>query len=93
MTSGFNMFYVGWCSACVEGAFKYYILACTGSTKQLITTQTCRVYKFYSTSLQSRHVGTFCTQLSNKTDTYWSFRFIALSYCSGIGCPSRGNGF
>ena len=24
-----------------------------GSTKQLITTQTCRVYKFYSTSVQS----------------------------------------
>ena len=49
----FDILYVRWCSACVEGAFKYYIIACAGSTKQLITTQTCRVYKFNSTSVQS----------------------------------------
>ena len=56
-----------------------------------------RVYKFYSTSMQSVTSALFCismiSQLSNKTDTDWPFRFIALSYCTGIGCLSRGNGF
>ena len=31
--------------------------------------------------------------ITNKTDTDWPFCFIALSYCSGIGCQSRGKVF
>ena len=72
---------VPWCSACVEGAFKYLILASAGSTKQLIKTQTCRVDQFYSTSVQSvtSALSAFkISQLSNKTDTDW------LLYCSQL---------
>ena len=46
------MLYVRWCSACVEGAFKYKIIACAGST-QIITTQTRRVYISCFTRVQS----------------------------------------
>ena len=81
----FNMLYVRWCSACVEGAFKYLIIACAGSTK-LITTQTCRVYKSNFTSVQS-----VTSALQTKRIV---IELLAVSlYCSGTGRPSRANGF
>ena len=87
MTFVFNILYVRWCSACVEGAFKHLIIACAGSTKQLITTQTCRVYKYF-TSVQSvtSALSVFQRLLNCQTKRI----LIGLPlYCSVIGRPSR----